>query len=156
MAWSQKVFYFGSNLQKKVPNHSPALLLFRWTVLRAVIGTYFEIGAEAKTSLRLNHLYPPHLCVQRRISKFNPEGNWSVDNRKYWVQKFQPFCETAPMYDKQIRILFNIHYIACLKNRNKFCSFETWIHSWIKLFRLEIIAQHHSNVDGSKFNLKEK
>ena len=36
-AKSRKVFHFGSNLKKKVPNYSPELILFWWIVLREVI-----------------------------------------------------------------------------------------------------------------------
>ena len=59
VALSHKVFHFGSNVQKKVPNHSPEHLFFRWIVLRGVIWHLFfwEIWAKGKFFLRLSYLY---------------------------------------------------------------------------------------------------
>jgi hypothetical protein len=52
---SQKVFDFGTNLPKKVPNHH---LFFMWIVLRIVIWHLFwEIGSKVKHFLRLSHFY---------------------------------------------------------------------------------------------------
>ena len=43
---------------KKMPNHSPEHLFFKWEVLRRVIWYLFlEIWAEVKKILRLSHLY---------------------------------------------------------------------------------------------------
>ena len=41
VAESQKVFYFGSNLPKNVPNHYPEHLFFKRIVLRKVIWHLF-------------------------------------------------------------------------------------------------------------------
>ena len=41
VAESQKVFYFDSNLKKKMSNHNPGHLFFRWIVLRIVIWHLF-------------------------------------------------------------------------------------------------------------------
>ena len=51
---SQRVFHFGSNLQKKVPSHNPEHLLFtRWIALRILIWHFFlKIWAKVKNFLR--------------------------------------------------------------------------------------------------------
>ena len=55
MAYSQKVFQFGSNLKKKDPNHSPEHLLFRWIVFWGVI---WHIGDLSQTE-KLYDIKPP-------------------------------------------------------------------------------------------------
>ena len=57
VAYSQNVFHFGLNRQKKKMSN-PEHLLFRWIVLRTMIWHLFwEIWAKVKTFLRLSHLY---------------------------------------------------------------------------------------------------
>ena len=41
VVWSQKVFHFGTNLQKKMPNHNSVHFLFMWIVLRVMIWHIF-------------------------------------------------------------------------------------------------------------------
>ena len=57
MAYSQKVFQFGSNLKKKVPNRSPEHLLFRWIVFWGVIWHLF-VG-DLSQSEKLSDIKPP-------------------------------------------------------------------------------------------------
>ena len=53
MAKSQEVFHFGSNLRKKLSNHSPEQL---YLYLDSAQGSDMEIGAKLKAFLRLSHL----------------------------------------------------------------------------------------------------
>ena len=66
----QKVFHFGSNLKKKVPNHDPEHLLLRLIVLRVAIWHMLEIWAKVKNWLRLSHLL-------REKIKFDFKYLWS-------------------------------------------------------------------------------
>ena len=55
-----KVFHFGSNLRKKVPNHSPEHILFRWILLLRIFFRDLSEGenvSDIKPPLKSNRYY---------------------------------------------------------------------------------------------------